>query len=47
MAILDGWYNYLKLKYKDYEFDGVIISDDAALQFAKRYLANDERFTLS
>ncbi|MCR9771892.1 HD domain-containing protein [Vibrio harveyi] len=45
----DGYFrrmaNYLKLKYKDYEFDGVIISDDAALQFAKRYLANDERFT--
>lgn len=45
----DGYFqrmaNYLQLKYQDYKFDGVIISDDAALQFAKRYLANGERST--
>ncbi|HDM8226258.1 TPA: HD domain-containing protein [Vibrio campbellii] len=41
----DGYFermaNYLQLKYADYTFDGVIISDDAALQFAKRYLSNE------
>ena len=45
----DGYFqrmaNYLQLKYQDYEFDGVIISDDAALQFAKKYLPNAERST--
>ncbi|WP_045461567.1 HD domain-containing phosphohydrolase [Vibrio hyugaensis] len=45
----DGYFqrmaNYLQLKYQDYRFDGVIISDDAALQFAKRYLPNGERST--
>ncbi len=45
----DGYFermaNYLQLKYADYIFDGVIISDDAALQFAKRYLSNENRST--
>ncbi|GAK21984.1 response regulator [Vibrio sp. JCM 19052] len=35
--------NYLQLKYQNYKFDGIIISDDAALEFSKRYLPNDER----
>lgn len=43
----DGYFqnmaNYLQLKYQNYKFDGIIISDDAALEFSKRYLPNDER----
>lgn len=43
----DGYFqnmaNYLQLKYQNYKFDGIIISDDAALAFSKRYLPSDER----
>ncbi len=43
----DGYFqnmaNYLQLKYQNYKFYGIIISDDAALEFSRRYLPNDER----
>jgi hypothetical protein len=37
--------NYLQVKYEGYQFDGVIVSDDAALQFIKTYYPNPERKT--
>ncbi|MGR5132600.1 HD domain-containing phosphohydrolase [Vibrio alfacsensis] len=43
----DGYFQqiaqYMLLKYQDYIFDGIIISDDAALQFVQRYLPNFQR----
>lgn len=45
----DGYFqkmaNYLEAKYQDYQFDGIIISDDAALLFAEHYLPNSRRET--
>ncbi|CAH1559828.1 HD domain-containing phosphohydrolase [Vibrio rotiferianus] len=37
--------NYLQLKYEGYQFDGVVVTDDAALQFIKTYYPNAERKT--
>lgn len=35
--------SYLRFKYRAYEFDGVIISDDAAMRFVRNYFQNPKR----